>query len=66
VALFPSSNELLCEAFANGEDSSELSKVLHRRNHDFAARQPLERETSPPNPEWFVHRLRMIRRFMND
>lgn len=25
-----------------------------------------ERETGPPNPEWFAHRLRMIRRLMND
>lgn len=60
------SNEPLWEGFADGEDSRELSKVLHRRNHDFAAHQLLERETNPPNPEWFVHRLRMIRRFMND
>jgi len=43
------SNEPLWEGFAGGQDSRELSKVLHRRNHDLAARQ-LERETSPPNP----------------
>ena len=35
-------------------------------NRDFAAGQLRERETGPPNPEWFAHRLRMIRRFMND
>jgi hypothetical protein len=60
------SNEPLWEEFADGEDSRELSKVLHRRNRDFAKRELRERETSPPNLEWFVHRLRMIRRFMND